>query len=286
MSLWIKRDVLLPRNRKTYQLAELLAQGGGTLIEPRDEIAWRAIAIVILEQLWAHVAEHYPAGDITDAPRAELADALTPWLNGSEWARRDVRELLTKSGHLELTRRGRTVVRDWLEWTGSDAVRLAKDRKRKRMARATRPRTAPRTAPGRGAGQTALAEKSRAEQRTASSSSPGWGVEGDDLLGRLESEPQRGAVEGLLRAAQEPRLLAMTLASYGPGGTDGRYSWAEIGQAALELVINGGGFNARRLAVFLRKVREGEPVTRSGGAAVPNDATKMRTAREQLEASA
>jgi hypothetical protein len=285
VSLWIKRDVQLPRNRKTYRLAELLAQGGGNLVETRDDVAWHAIAIVLLEQLWSHVAEHYPSGDITDAPRAELADALSPWLNGSEWARRDVRELLTKSGHLERTRRARTVVRDWLEWTGSDAMRLAKDRKRKRMERATRPQTRPRTRNGRGAGSPALAEQSRDEQRREErtpTAPPAWGIAGEDLLGRLVSEPQRAAVEGLLRAAQEPRLLALTIASYGPGGTDGRYTWAEIGQAALELVVNGGGFNARRLAVFLRKVHEGEPPARAN-ATTGTDAERMRRRAEQLE---
>jgi hypothetical protein len=96
------------------------------------------------------------------------------------------------------------------------------------------------------------------------------------------SEPQRAAVEGLLRAAQEPRLLALTIASYGPGGTDGRYTWAEIGQAALELVVNGGGFNARRLAVFLRKVHEGEPPARAN-ATTGTDAERMRRRAEQLE---
>lgn len=164
MSLWIKRDVLLPRNRKTYRLAELLAQGEVNLFGGRDELAWRAIAMAILEQLWAHVLEHYPSGDVTDAPAAELRDALGPWLKGTTWDVQDVRELLKKSGHVVVTRRGRTVVRDWLEWTGAEAVRMHKDRKRKRLERAHRNGTGRRTGNGRGAGQTALAEKSRAER--------------------------------------------------------------------------------------------------------------------------
>jgi len=165
VSLWIKRDVLLPRNRKTYQLAELLAQSGADLFGGRDELAWRAIAMAILEQLWAHVLEHYPSGDVTDAPAAELRDALAPWLIGTPWAVQDVRELLKKSGHMCVTRRGRVVVRDWLEWTGAEAVRLHNDRKRKRLERSRRNGRVRSHSHGRSKGQTALAEKSREEKR-------------------------------------------------------------------------------------------------------------------------
>lgn len=165
MSLWIKRDVLLPRNRKTYRLAELLAQGSGDLFGGRDEVAWQALAIVLLEEFWAHVAEHYPSGDITDAPELELRSALRPWLEGTSWARQDVRMLLEKSGHVTRTRRGRTVVRDWREWTGSDMERLAKDRKRKRLARARRPPRVRRRSTGQAEEKTTLAERSRAELR-------------------------------------------------------------------------------------------------------------------------
>jgi len=165
VSLWIKRDVLLPKNRKTYRLAELLAQGGCDLFGGRDEVAWQAIAVVALEQFWAHVAEHYPSGDVTTAPEPELRDALRPWLDGTSWARQDVRTLLEKSGHITVTRRGRRLVRDWLEWTGSDMERLAKDRKRKRLARASRPSRVRRRSVGQSKEKSTLAETSRAEQR-------------------------------------------------------------------------------------------------------------------------
>ncbi len=164
MSLWIKRDVLLPRNRKTYQLAELLAQSGADLFGGRDELAWRAIAMAILEQLWAHVLEHYPSGDVTDAPAAELRDALGPWLTGTTWAVQDVRELLKKSGHMVVTRRGRIVIRDWREWTGAEAVRLANDRKRKRLERSRRHGRSSGRSSGRSEGSPALEKLSRAER--------------------------------------------------------------------------------------------------------------------------
>lgn len=170
MSLWIKRDVLLPRNRKTYRLAELLAQSGADLFGGRDELAWRAIAMAILEQLWAHVLEHYPSGDVTDAPAAELRDALGPWLTGTTWVVQDVRELLKKSGHMVVTRRGRVVVRDWREWTGAEAVRLHKDRKRKRLERSRRNGPVHGRSNGQGTGSPALDEKSREEREPTTKS--------------------------------------------------------------------------------------------------------------------
>jgi len=170
MSLWIKRDVLLPRNRKTYRLAELLSQDGTDLFGGRDELAWRAIAMAILEQLWAHVLEHYPSGDLTDAPQAELRDALAPWLTGTPWAVQDVRELLKKSGHVVVTRRGRMVVRDWREWTGADAVRLQKDRKRKRLERSRRNGRVRPVSDGQSKENEGLEKLSRAEREAPTKS--------------------------------------------------------------------------------------------------------------------
>jgi hypothetical protein len=164
VSLWIKRDVLLPRNRKTHRLAELLAQGGTDLFGSRDALAWRAIAVVVLEQVWAYALEAYPGGDVTDGPAAEWQDAVAPWLTGTTWALRDVRELLTQSGHIVVTRRGRQVLRDWREWTGGEAVRLHKDRKRKRLERAARPPRVRGQSKGKGDTSPALAELSGDQQ--------------------------------------------------------------------------------------------------------------------------
>lgn len=167
VSLWVKRDRELKRNWKTYHLAELLGRGGGDLFGGRDPIAWRAIACQVLEEFWSHAFEHFPEGDVTDAPAEALRDAVRPFLDGTEWAQKDVRELLLRSGHLDETAEGRIVIHDWFEWNGGEAVRMASDRSRKRLKRADTARkkagTRPHKRKGRGAGRNALAEMSRAE---------------------------------------------------------------------------------------------------------------------------
>lgn len=171
MSLWIKRDVELKRNKKTYRLAQLLAQGGGTLFGGRDDTAWRAIAAELLCSLWGYAFEHFPDGVLTDAPDASLREAVYPFLEDTEWARGDVRELLLRSGHLDRTPEGQIVIHNWLEWSGGEAVRMANDRTRKRLKRAEASKRKPGTRPAKHAGRVqppiALEEKSREEQRRA-----------------------------------------------------------------------------------------------------------------------
>lgn len=176
MSLWIQIDTQRSSNRKTYVLAELLSAGAGDLFGGRDEIAWRAVAIALLDDFWSYVAEHHPDGDVTKAHPASLRKPLIEWLQGTEWLRKDVRELLVKSGHLDRRPDGRLFVHDWMEWTGGSVLKLAKDRKRKRLARGKSPRKRPRTVrdpePGVSTPGPVLAVQSSAVQSSPILSSP------------------------------------------------------------------------------------------------------------------
>lgn len=185
MSLWIQIDTQRSSNRKTYGLAELLSQGARDLFGGRDDVAWLAIAIAVLDDFWSWVAEHHPDGEVTDAHPTSLRKPLLQWLHGTEWATRDVRDLLVKSGHIDRRPDGRFFVHDWLEWTGGSVLKLAKDRKRKRLARAKGGRTRLRTRERKPSGQSdpgpALAGQSSAvpsspvpsvEQQQQSAASP------------------------------------------------------------------------------------------------------------------
>ncbi len=284
MSLWIKRDVLLPRNRKTYRLAELLAQGAGDLFGGRDELAWRAIAMAILEQIWAHALEHYPSGDLTEAPEAELRDAAAPWLSDTEWLRRDVRELLVKSGHLERTRRDRIVVHDWREWTGAEAIRIHNDRKRKRLERAKLKGTARRKPAGRGAGQKALAEKSREEQRRESQRRDGdplGSIDGYAVLHTKLDPSHQPPLEGYVRSAQHPTALVATILGMGPDTGPNALAgitWRVIGQALLEMQAASKPFTPALFRAFCQRLTAGP--AGAGGAAdeSPGDRARRRAA--------
>jgi hypothetical protein len=152
VSLWIQIDTQRSSNRKTYVLAELLSQAAGDLFGGRDDVAWRAIAIALLDDFWSYVAEHFPNGEITQAHPGPLRKALLEWLSGTEWVHGDVRGLLVKSGHIDRRPDGRLFVHDWMEWTGGSVLKLANDRKRKRLARSkqvgARPRTVRARPPG------------------------------------------------------------------------------------------------------------------------------------------
>lgn len=168
MSLWIQVDENRASNRKTDVLAELLARGAADLFGSRDETAWRAIAIALLDGLWGYAANHHPDGELTDAHPATLRRTLTEWLTGTEWARKDPRDLFINSGHVDRRRDGRIFIHDWMEWTGGSVMKLAKDRKRKRLARnkgvRRRPRKAARTVHGQSKPGPALAVQCSAVQ--------------------------------------------------------------------------------------------------------------------------
>lgn len=176
MSLWIQIDTQRSSNRKTYVLAELLSQGAGDLFPGRDDVAWLAIAIALLDEFWSWAAEHHPDGDVTQAHPASIRKPLLQWLHGTEWARKDVRELLVKSRHIDKRADGRLLIHDWLEWTGGSVLKLAKDRKRKRLARSkgsrTRARTEIRKGPGQSTTGPALAVQCSAVQSSAVQCSP------------------------------------------------------------------------------------------------------------------
>lgn len=186
MSLWIQIDTQRSTNRKTYVLAELLSAGSRDLFGGRDEIAWRGIAIAMLDEFWSYVAEHFPDGDVSKAHPAQLRKALLEWLTGTEWATKDVRELLVKTGHVDRRPDGRLMVHDWFEWTGGSVMKLAKDRKRKRIARAKGDRTRP--------------TKPRARVRGQSTTGPALAVQGSAVL----SSPVQSSTES--KAAARPPL--------------------------------------------------------------------------------
>jgi len=183
VSLWIQVDTQRSSNRKTYVLAELLGRGAGDLFGGRDDVAWLAVAIALLDDFWAWAAEHHPNGDVTDAHPTSIRKALLHWLAGTEWAHKDARDLLIRSGHIDRRPDGRMLVHDWLEWTGGSVLKLAKDRKRKRLARAKGTRTSPRTDIRTGRGHStpgpALAVQGSAVQSSAVQSSTKAAAAGD-----------------------------------------------------------------------------------------------------------
>lgn len=165
MTLWVQVDTGLPRHRKLYRLADLLREGADDQLRGGTFYAeWQARALAFLVDFWAYAAEHHPSGDITDAHVMALQDAVQRWVHGTSWAHKDPREILSQSGFVDVTRRGRMTVHAWDEWTGTELLRLAEDRKRKRLARAKASKDRPRTVRGRGAEKKVL-EKMREDER-------------------------------------------------------------------------------------------------------------------------
>ena len=171
MSLWIQVDTQRSSNRKTYVLGELLSQAASELFNGRDAAAWRAIAIALLDDFWAYAADHFPNGEVTKAHPATLQRALSDWIAGTEWAQKDPRDLLIRSGHLDKRRDGRIFIHDWMEWTGGSVLKLAKDRKRKRLARNRGVRARPRKVRGQSKPGPGLAVQSSAVQSSPVQSS-------------------------------------------------------------------------------------------------------------------
>lgn len=134
MRLWLKIDAQLARHRKTYRLADLLAErapSGLFTDKNAPETEWRARAVALLLDFWAYVAEHHPDGDITTAHPWAIRDVMAFWIGSSEWGRTDdLRTLLLASGHVDKTSDGRLVVHDWADWAGSGIAQLAGDRRR------------------------------------------------------------------------------------------------------------------------------------------------------------
>lgn len=299
MSFWIKLDTRLPRHRKTYALAKLLAQGDGELLpNGRTATDWRGRALGLLTAFWGYVAEHHPSGDVTDADREAIRDAVHEWLEPSAWTCEDVRTLLAKSGHLERTRRNRIVVHGWLEWTGSDLMRLAKDRQRKQLARSSRskPRRAdvPGAVRGRGADETrSLAKprlaKPRLSKTRKTAATPALRIEAlssdahaalEILEGNLPAAHYDAAV-GVVRASQNPDGVLLGLRSFGPGGIDERIGvgWAVVGRAIFDFWQTGERWNPAFFRGFVRRALEA-PVP---GSRPQTDAEKMHARAEQLE---
>lgn len=64
------------------------------------------------------------------------------------------------------------------------------------------------------------------------------------------------ALRGYLRASRNPGATAAVVRSFGPGGTDGRYTWEQIDRALTEMAAASVGFTQRALGGFLRKLHE------------------------------
>lgn len=287
MSLWVKRDRELKSNRKTYRLAELLSQGSRNLFgEGRDEIAWRAIACLVLEELWGYAFEHFPDGDITNAPDAALRDAVQPFLNGTTWDRTDLRQLLLQSGHLDRLD-DRIVIHGWFEWNGPEAVRMASDRSRKRLKRADTARkkagTRPHNKEGRGAGRIALAEQNRTElnrtesqrQKPAAAAAP---EEPEAQLRQRLPTSYHEALDGYLKSAPYPIAVIQTILAEGPDtGTNAAAgkTWDHIGQALLELRAAGEGFRPALFRAFVTRLLRATSTAVVDG---QTDADRMRAA--------
>lgn len=286
MSLWVKRDRELKSNRKTYRLAELLSEGSRNLFgESRDEIAWRAIACQVLEELWGYAFEHFPDGDITNAPDAALRDAVQPFLNGTTWDRTDLRQLLLQSGHLDRLD-GRILIHGWFEWNGPEAVRMASDRSRKRLKRADTARkkagTRPHNKEGRGAGRIALAELNRTELNRTESQRQQPAATSDEPEAQLRQRlptAYHDTLDGYLKSAPFPIAVIQTILAEGPDtGTNGAAgkSWDIIGQALLELRAAGEGFRPALFRAYVtRLMRAPAPAALIDG---QTDADRMRQA--------
>jgi hypothetical protein len=65
-----------------------------------------------------------------------------------------------------------------------------------------------------------------------------------------------GSLRGYLRASRSAAATAAVVRSFGPGGTDGRYSWTQIDRALTEMAAASVPFTSRALAGFLRKIQE------------------------------
>jgi len=73
----------------------------------------------------------------------------------------------------------------------------------------------------------------------------------------------RDSFDAVIRSLQRPESFAAHVRSLGPDGTDGRYTWDEIGRAILEAAATNGELTPRKLGGFLRMIREGAPRGRS-----------------------
>lgn len=69
-------------------------------------------------------------------------------------------------------------------------------------------------------------------------------------------EPAKAALRGYLRSSRNPASVAAVVRSLGPGGTDGQFSWEELGRALTEMAAASANFGANTLRGFARKVKE------------------------------
>lgn len=103
------------------------------------------------------------------------------------------------------------------------------------------------------------------------------------LLRQVLEGPAGETFEGLLRSAHRPESFAAAVRAFGPGGTDGRYTWAEVGQGLLEAAATNGELTPRKLAGFLRRIHEAP--AGPGGTEAERMAALARRAAESPEAA-
>jgi len=98
----------------------------------------------------------------------------------------------------------------------------------------------------------------QAEAVSEAVSEAGTAEEGLPIVGKEIGEPAKSndALRGYLRASRNPSATAAVTRSFGPGGTDGRYSWGQIDRALTEMAAASVPFTSRALAGFLRKIQE------------------------------
>src|ERR1041384_2575179 len=128
---WLQVETVLPDHPKTRKLAKL----------------WRCHPYMVggfLLKLWGYCLEYQADGNVDGRPADVLDELAAPCLGQLLGTHATVRESLEEAGFVDPDGR----LHDWEDYSGALFARRAKDRDRKRLARAKRPKDKKRT--GRG----------------------------------------------------------------------------------------------------------------------------------------
>lgn len=128
----------------------------------------------------------------------------------------------------------------------SAAERSRRYRERKKASRVSSgsPRVASRSA---------TQAEAQAEAQAYPEAEEAFGVGYRELGSPAKENP---SLRGYLKASRNPGATAAVVRSFGPGGTDGRYSWEQVDRALTEMAAASVGFTSRALGGFLRKLHE------------------------------
>ncbi len=91
-------------------------------------------------------------------------------------------------------------------------------------------------------------------------------------------EPAKAALRGYLRSSRNPASVAAVVRSLGPGGTEGQFSWEELGRALTEMAAASANFGANTLRGFAKKVKDSP-----NGREDPSTFFKRRAAEQRAE---